>query len=191
VFSARLGQRLFVLAHATKFSADLWHVHKRTRRSTSAVEAGCNDSWPRAQQMANWMRVSTLGNVQLNDNCYRYVECTLNAYRGSRGIAPLILRLGTRWRWVISFTPRPLWSPVPNEQETAGDEKNLSSPPPTEPRIFQPIAIVSVPTALWHTLRIADMQLANTCRLTAKCVNMRLATGRVGTVATPKGNCES
>jgi hypothetical protein len=29
---------------------------------------------------------------------------------GSRGIAPRILGLGTRWRWVVSFTPRPLYS---------------------------------------------------------------------------------
>jgi len=27
--------------------------------------------------------------------------------RESRGIAPYIHNLGTRWRWVISFTPRP------------------------------------------------------------------------------------
>jgi hypothetical protein len=28
---------------------------------------------------------------------------------GSGGIAPRILDLGTRWRWVVSFTPRPLY----------------------------------------------------------------------------------
>jgi hypothetical protein len=28
----------------------------------------------------------------------------------SGGIAPRILDLGTRWRWVVSFTPRPLYS---------------------------------------------------------------------------------
>jgi hypothetical protein len=30
--------------------------------------------------------------------------------RGSGGIAPRILDLGIRWRWVVSFTPRPLYS---------------------------------------------------------------------------------
>jgi len=25
------------------------------------------------------------------------------------GINPRILNLGTRWRWVVSFTPRPLY----------------------------------------------------------------------------------
>jgi hypothetical protein len=29
-------------------------------------------------------------------------------YRGSGGIAPHILNLDTRWRWVVSFTTRPL-----------------------------------------------------------------------------------
>jgi hypothetical protein len=28
----------------------------------------------------------------------------------SEGIAPRILDLGSRWRWVVSFTPRPLYS---------------------------------------------------------------------------------
>jgi hypothetical protein len=29
----------------------------------------------------------------------------------SGGIAPRILNLGTRWRWVVSLTPRPLYTP--------------------------------------------------------------------------------
>jgi len=28
----------------------------------------------------------------------------------SEGIVPRILDLGTRWRWVFSFTPRPLYT---------------------------------------------------------------------------------
>jgi len=39
--------------------------------------------------------------------------------RLSGGIAPRILNLGTRWRWVVSFTTEPLYSwertPVPIE----------------------------------------------------------------------------
>jgi hypothetical protein len=33
----------------------------------------------------------------------------MKAYWGSGGIAPLIFYLGSRWRWVVSFTPRPLY----------------------------------------------------------------------------------
>jgi hypothetical protein len=31
-------------------------------------------------------------------------------YWENKGIAPRILDLGTRWKWVVSFTPRPLYS---------------------------------------------------------------------------------
>jgi len=27
----------------------------------------------------------------------------------NRGMAPCVLNLGTRWKWVVSFTPRPLY----------------------------------------------------------------------------------
>jgi hypothetical protein len=33
----------------------------------------------------------------------------MKRYWASGGIAPRILDLGTRWRWVVSFTPRPLY----------------------------------------------------------------------------------
>jgi hypothetical protein len=34
---------------------------------------------------------------------------TMKKYWGSGGIASHVLDLGTRWRWVVSFTPRPLY----------------------------------------------------------------------------------
>jgi hypothetical protein len=39
------------------------------------------------------------------------VSYAMEAYWGSGGIAPRILGLGTRWRWVVSLTPRPLYPP--------------------------------------------------------------------------------
>jgi hypothetical protein len=33
----------------------------------------------------------------------------MTGYRGSRGIAPVILIIGTRSRGVVSYTPRPLY----------------------------------------------------------------------------------
>jgi len=33
----------------------------------------------------------------------------MKAYWWSGGIAPRILDLGSRWRWVVSFTSRPLY----------------------------------------------------------------------------------
>jgi len=33
----------------------------------------------------------------------------VRAYWGNGNIAPLILDFGTRWRWAVSFAPRPLY----------------------------------------------------------------------------------
>jgi hypothetical protein len=37
------------------------------------------------------------------------LEQVLKAQRGSRGIAILFFNLGTKWRWVVNSTPRPLY----------------------------------------------------------------------------------
>jgi len=34
---------------------------------------------------------------------------TMKTYGGSRGIVPLILNVGTKWRWVFSFTSQLLY----------------------------------------------------------------------------------
>jgi len=62
----------------------------------------------------------------------------MKAYRGNGGIAPRLLDLGTKWRWLISFTPRPLYhqGKIPyyplgrsldgpqSRSERGGEEKN-------------------------------------------------------------------
>jgi len=46
------------------------------------------------------------------------LKCTVvsvhavQAYPGSRGTAPVILNLGTKQKWVVDFTLRPLYSRV-------------------------------------------------------------------------------
>jgi hypothetical protein len=66
---------------------------------------------------------------------------------GSGGIAPRILDLSTRWRWVVSFTPRPLypqgkspWYPLDrrlgglqSRSGRSGEEKNSQPMPGIEP----------------------------------------------------------
>ena len=44
---------------------------------------------------------------------YSFTVHTIPEHRFSRGIAPLILNLGTRWRWVVNFTP---WMLYPQER---------------------------------------------------------------------------
>jgi hypothetical protein len=72
---------------------------------------------------------------------------TMKAYRGSGGIAPGILDLVTRWRWVISFTSRLLypqgkspWYPLDRRlgapyrrSGRSGEEKHFQPPPAIEP----------------------------------------------------------
>ena len=52
----------------------------------------------------------------------------INAYSGIRGKVLLIPRLGTAWRWVVSFTPRPL---RPRERTTVHTEKRAGWAPET------------------------------------------------------------
>jgi hypothetical protein len=67
----------------------------------------------------------------------------MKAYWRSGGIDPCSLDFGTRWRWVVSFTPRPLypqgkspWYPLdrrlggPQSRSGCGDEEKNSQPPP-------------------------------------------------------------
>jgi hypothetical protein len=72
----------------------------------------------------------------------------------SRGIAPRFLDLGTRWRWVVSFTSMPLyrqgkspWYPLyrrlggpQSRSGRGGEEKNSLSLPGLEPSIIQLVA---------------------------------------------------
>jgi hypothetical protein len=54
-------------------------------------------------------------------HCHMKVKSPMNAYEKSRGIAPLILNIDTRWRSVVNITPLPLYpwerTPVPTESE--------------------------------------------------------------------------
>jgi hypothetical protein len=92
---------------------------------------------------------------------YRYsCPCALTkhrvmkAYSGSGGIARRILDLDTRWRRVVSFTPRPLhpqgnspWYPIDRRLSRpqswfrrGGEEENSQPLPGLESPIIQPVA---------------------------------------------------
>jgi hypothetical protein len=76
----------------------------------------------------------------------------VKVYKGSRGIAPLILNLSARWRVVADITPRPFYhreiDPVPTEEKPGcetqsrsarfGDEKNFLHLPGFKVRSDQP-----------------------------------------------------
>jgi hypothetical protein len=94
-------------------------------------------------------------------NCYLSSACVfwrehkaMKAYWGSGSIDPYILDLGSTWRWVVSFTPRPLypqgkipWYPLnrrlggPQSRSGHGDEEKNSQPMlGLEPPIIQTAA---------------------------------------------------
>ena len=77
----------------------------------------------------------------------------MKAYGGCRGIAPLILNIGTRWRLVVNFMPRPLYSVkeprcplnrrLDGPQSQSGcfeEEKSVLSLPGFDPQNVQPVA---------------------------------------------------
>jgi hypothetical protein len=93
--------------------------------------------------------------TQLQNNNKKRESCpcawtehhAMKAYWGIGGIAPRILDPSTRWRWVVSFTPRLLypqgkspWYPLDrrlggpqSRSGRGGKEKNSQSPPGIEP----------------------------------------------------------
>jgi hypothetical protein len=78
----------------------------------------------------------------------------MKAYWESGGIAPRIVDLGTRWRRVVSYTPRSLylqgnspWYPLDkrlggplSQSGRGGEEKNSQPLLGLEPPIIQPVA---------------------------------------------------
>jgi hypothetical protein len=78
----------------------------------------------------------------------------MKAYWGSGGVAPRIINLNTRWKWMVSFTPRPLctqgkspWYPLDrrlggpqSRSGRGGEEKNSEPLPGLLPTIIQPVA---------------------------------------------------
>jgi len=78
----------------------------------------------------------------------------MKAYWGTGSAAPRILHIDSRWRWMDSFTPRPLYpqGKIPLDpldrrlsgpqslSGRGGEEKNSQPLPGLEPPIIQPVA---------------------------------------------------
>jgi hypothetical protein len=95
----------------------------------------------------------------------------MKVYWGSGGITPRILDLGTRWRWMVSFTPRPLYPPgnspwypfdirlggPQSPSGYGGEEKNSQPLPGLEPPINQPVA-QRYTTELFQLLHFSNLK---------------------------------
>jgi hypothetical protein len=105
----------------------------------------------------SWLDISVriqIISIPINSVCsLLWAPCHEGAL-GNRDIAPRILELGTRWRWVVSFKRRPLYPqeksrrhPLdrslggPQSRSGSGcTEKNSQPLPEIEPPIIQPVA---------------------------------------------------
>jgi len=82
----------------------------------------------------------------------------MKIYRGSGRTAPLIPNLGRRWRWMVTLTTRPLYPRLKSRLYPVnrrmggpqmgtgrfGGKKNLLSLPGFEPRLVQPVALITI-----------------------------------------------
>jgi len=59
----------------------------------------------------NWICSSDCSRWRWSCPCAVTGHHAMKAYWGNGGKFSRILDLSTRWRWVVSFTPRPLYSP--------------------------------------------------------------------------------
>jgi hypothetical protein len=101
----------------------------------------------RSQIVINWSYPRLYTKVKVKLSLCLTKHHAMKAYWGSAGIAPRILDLGSRWRWVVNFTPLPLypqgkspWYPLDrrlggpqSRSERGGEEKNSQPPPEIEP----------------------------------------------------------
>jgi hypothetical protein len=105
-------------------------------------------------QEAGWIPEPALKQVR----CKFLPAHAMKAYRGNRGITPLILNLGAKFRWMVtpsrpgSFTPGkepsyPLCWPQ-SQFGWFGDEQNLSCPcPDTNPGPYSPYTDYAIPVS--------------------------------------------
>jgi hypothetical protein len=102
-----------------------------------------------ATKPVQWTRGLKVLSEQFHELLVAYYLCSLNwaprheGVLGSGGIAPRIIDLGTRLRWVLSFTPRSFypqgrrpWYPLdrrlggPQSRSGRGGKEENSQPPP-------------------------------------------------------------
>jgi len=115
LFSAWLGLPATLLADQCTSWKDKWEVEVPLKY--------CGCGWhlvsvsQSIRMSQGWARLTALNQISF---CNRWMKsCTFRRHDGTYG--SLILHLGTRYRQVVSFTPRPLYprqrNPVPVEQK--------------------------------------------------------------------------
>jgi hypothetical protein len=142
-----------------------WHEHNRSTEAFITTYTALHNSvyincfrvqWEKKKKAQIFTSSRNSANsavkVKVELSLYLTKHHAMKMYRGSGGIAPRILDLDTGWRWVVSFTPRPLypqgkslWYPSdrrlggPQSRSGRGGEEKKSQPPPRESNPRTPI----------------------------------------------------
>ena len=103
------------------------------------------------------------------------------AHRGNRGIALLFLDHGTRRRWRVSVTPRPLFTAgktryplyrrLGGPQGQSGQVRKISPPPGFDPRTVQPAASRYIDYATRPTIFTVALKNTKICHWLLKELN--------------------
>jgi hypothetical protein len=124
---------------------------KRAVWSVGQLTAGKLSSKPARHSLAD-KQLSHPGKAKVKLSLCSFLteHHAIKACWGSGGIAPRILDLGTRWRLVVSFTPRPIYpqgNPLDRRLSGSqswfwrgGEYKISQSLPGLEPPIIKPVA---------------------------------------------------
>jgi hypothetical protein len=128
----------------------------------------------------------------------------MKACWGSGGIEPCILDLGARWRWVVSFTSRPLlysqgnspWYPLDrklggpqNRSGRGGEEKNSQPLPRLEPQIMQPVAQRYTIELFWLLFLTVAPRIFSKFKAVAMLKDLKIAKTFTRTSILWDGNC--
>jgi hypothetical protein len=116
-----------------KWDSDTVCVWVRERETVRRRKSETDGEWDR-EKVRRWYRHRDSERVRQRDRQWECVTCTdtsfeaplhhlgvkdeakvvsvhaMKACMGSRGVAPLMLKLCAKWRWIFGFTPLPLYS---------------------------------------------------------------------------------
>jgi hypothetical protein len=128
-----------------------------TRQATSLAVKKCPELQKQLPRRHNTNTVYRSASLWNDQNCCTNLSLSGPPWkneRGSRGVAPLILNLSTKWRWVADFTSLLPNHFTPKPQNTAAPAKNQT---------------LNYPAYSMVTIPLTESQLLNVlCQFTPK-----------------------
>jgi hypothetical protein len=138
LFSQTCRSAVLNLFHSSDISQN-WHIFK----AESSV------LWPMILEHSPFSKSAATCNMTL-----KRILRALNL-SGGGGTVPCIVNLGTRWRWVVSFTPRLFYTKV-RAHRTLGD-KRLGRPQIRSGRCGEERNPMVAPSGIWVPLVLCSL----------------------------------